>query len=424
MQPKVYFAKEHRIDLSLVDPDALYVLERLRQAGFTAYLVGGSVRDLLLKKIPKDFDISTSARPEQIKQLFQRQCILIGRRFRLAHIRFGHKILEVSTFRTGENDSDLIVHDNEWGSPEQDVLRRDFTINGLFYDASNNSIIDYVDGWEDIQKKMLRTIGDPEKRFKQDPVRLIRLLKFHARFGLEIDKATEQAIHTCIQEITKSSPARILEEMLRMLESGSSEQFFRLMTEYGLLSILFPALVQFIQTPQGKTVYHYLAAADQIYHHKGKNVLDRAVLTACLLYPIVEKELEKQFLSKKHVPHIGEITFVISSLIKDVLISSFSHFPRRITSTMASILITQFRLTPLTQRRHYRDKLFRHKEFELALTFLKIRALVSEQLVETYTSLRNQYRHTIRPDRKHHHPPPQPKSHPGAKERPHAPNAH
>ena len=177
MQPKIYFVKDHGIDSSLIDLDALYVLERLRQAGFTAYLVGGSVRDLLIRKIPKDFDISTSARPEQIKAIFQRQCILIGRRFRLAHIRFGHKIIEVATFRTGENDSDLIIHDNVWGTPEQDVLRRDFTINGLFYDSSNHSVIDFVGGWEDIRKHMLRIIGEPEIRFKQDPVRLLRLLK-------------------------------------------------------------------------------------------------------------------------------------------------------------------------------------------------------------------------------------------------------
>lgn len=407
MQPKVYFFKDHGIDINLIDRDALFVLERLRQAGFTAYLVGGSVRDLLIKRSPKDFDISTSARPEQIKQLFQRQCILIGRRFRLAHIRFGHKILEVSTFRTGENDSDLIVHDNEWGTPEEDVLRRDFTINGLFYDSSNHSIIDYVNGWEDIQHRVLRTIGDPEKRFKQDPVRLIRLLKFHARFGFQIDSTTEQAIHHCLQEIVKSSPARILEEILRMLESGSAERFFRLAMDYGLLAILFPNLQRFIRNPQGKTIYHYLAAVDQIHHHKGKNILDRSILTACLIYPVIEKEIEHHYLSKKHVPHIGEITLLISSLIKEIFTSAFSHFPRRISAVMSTLLVTQFRLTPLTHRRHHKEKLFRQKEFELALTFLKIRAMVNEKLVETYTTFRNQYRQTIRHDhRKHHHAPP------------------
>ncbi len=407
MQPKIYFAKEHGIDPSLIDLDALYVLERLRQAGFTAYLVGGSVRDLLIRKKPKDFDISTSARPEQIKTIFQRQCILIGRRFRLAHIRFGHKIIEVATFRTGENDSDLIVQDNEWGTPEQDVLRRDFTINGLFYDASNHSIIDFVGGWEDIQKHTLRIIGDPEIRFKQDPVRLLRLLKFQARYDFKIDPRTQASICTCREEIVKSSPARILEEILRMLESGSASPFFRLLAEHDFLAILFPRLMQAFRTPAGKKVFHYLACADQLYQHKGENVLDRAILTACLIFPLLEEELNTKFLSQNHIPHIGEITLATTSLIKELLIHAFSHFPRRITSTMVSILVAQYRITPLSGKRHYREKLFRHKDFDLALKFLKLRALVDVQYVEIYTSIRNQYRQMDRSgDRKQPHPPP------------------
>ncbi|MBA2369125.1 MAG: polynucleotide adenylyltransferase PcnB [Candidatus Protochlamydia sp.] len=396
MKPKIYFANEHGIDLALIDPDATIVLERLHKAGFTAYLVGGSVRDLLIKKIPKDFDISTSARPEQIKAIFQRQCILIGRRFRLAHIRFGHKIFEVSTFRTGENDSELIQQDNEWGTPEQDVLRRDFTINGLFYDSSNQSVIDYVGGWEDIQKHVIRSIGEAENRFKQDPVRILRFLKFHARFNFNMDPVTEKAIHLCRGEIVKSSPARILEEILRMLESGASAPFIRLLAEYGVFSLLFPSLEQFLRTSPGKIIFHYLACADQLYHHKGKNVLDRSVLTACLLFPVMEYELDRQYLRQNDIPHIGEITLVASTLIKELLTQSFSHFPRRITSTTLSILVAQYRLTPLSGKRHYREKLFRQKDFELALKFLKLRALVNEKYVEIYASIRDQYRQFIR----------------------------
>jgi poly(A) polymerase len=424
VQPKIYFAKEHGIDPSLIDLDALYVLKKLHQAGFTAYLVGGSVRDLLMRKNPKDFDISTSARPEQIKAIFQRQCILIGRRFRLAHIRFGHKIIEVATFRTGENDSGLIVQDNEWGSPEQDVMRRDFTINGLFYDSSNHSIIDYVEGWKDIQQHVLRTIGEPEIRFKQDPVRLLRLLKFQARYEFKIDPATEAAIQSCREEIVKSSSARILEEIFRMLESGAAAPFFRLLAEHHFLGILFPRLMQALRTPQGKIVFHYLACADRLHQHKGKNILDRAILTACLIYPLLEYELNRQYLNKNHIPHIGEITIVASSLIKEILIQAFAHFPRRITSTMVSILTTQYRMTPLSGKRHYREKLLRHKDFELALQFLKLRALVDAKYVDIYTSIRNQYRQLIsHGDRKSHHPPPRHGYHHAKKERPHAPSS-
>ena len=405
MRPKIYLAKEHDINQKLIDPDALFILEKLHEAGFEAYLVGGSVRDLSLKRIPKDFDISTSAKPEQIKSIFHRKCILIGRRFRLAHLRFGHKIFEVSTFRSGENASELIVQDNEWGSPEEDALRRDFTINGLFYDSKNQTIIDYVGGWEDIKKNILRVIGEPETRFKQDPVRIIRLLKFQARFGFIIDEKAEQAIHICRQEIIKSSPARILEEFLRMLESGHSANFIQLMAQYGFLSLLFPKLANFLRTPNGKTIYHYLASADHIHMHKGKNIFERAILTSSLLFPILEKEIEKQFLSKKLVPHIGEITLLASDVVKKVLVQSFSQFPRRITASMITLLVAQYRITPLSGKRHYRERMFRHKEFNLALSFLKLRALVKEELVETYTSIRNQYREFIHNDHKRHNPP-------------------
>lgn len=403
MQPKIYFNNEHGIDPSQIDLDALYVLERLREAGFIAYLVGGSVRDLLIKRKPKDFDISTSARPEQIKAVFQRRCILIGRRFRLAHIRFGHKIIEVATFRTGENDSDLIVQDNVWGTAVEDVLRRDFTINGLFYDSSNHSIIDYVGGWEDIQKHTLRIIGDPEIRFKQDPVRLLRLLKFRARYEFQVHPDTEAAVPLCRKEITKSSSARILEEMFRMLESGASAPFFHLLAEHNFLSILFPRLMEAMRTPQGKKIFHYLSCADRIHEHKGQNTLNRAVLACCLIFPIIENELIRLCAGKKKVPHIGDITLTTTTLVKEFFIDAFSHFPRRVSSMMISILVSQYRITPLSGKRHYKEKLVRHKDFSLALQFLKLRALVDQKYVEIYTSTRNQYRHTVSNGGEHKH---------------------
>lgn len=255
---------------------------------------------------------------------------------------------------------------------------------------------------------MLRTIGKPEVRFKQDPVRLIRLIKFQARYGFHVDPEAKEAFEVCRQEIVKSSPARILEEFLRMLESGAAASFFRLMAERDLLGILFPQLMQAMRTPQGKIIFHYLSCADKIYQHKGKNTLDRSVLTACLIYPLLEHELNEQYLKKKQTPHIGDITMVTSSLIKEILIQAFSHFPRRITATVISILVAQYRITPLSGKRHYREKLLRHKDFDLALRFLKLRALVDANLVDIYTSMRNQYRQIIHhSDRKHHHPPPQ-----------------
>ena len=163
---RVYQQSEHGLAKKNIDQEALHVVETLRRAGHAAYIVGGSVRDLLLGKTPKDFDISTSAKPEEIRPLFRR-CFLIGKRFRLAHVHMGEKVLEVATFRKGDNtDETLIVEDNEWGSEEEDVLRRDFTINGLLYDPHDETIIDYVDGYSDAKQSLLRSIGNPFIRFK------------------------------------------------------------------------------------------------------------------------------------------------------------------------------------------------------------------------------------------------------------------
>lgn len=405
VQPKTYHATDHDIDPALIDSDAIHVINKLKEAGFLAYLVGGSVRDLLVKKTPKDFDISTSALPEQIKQLFQRHCILIGRRFRLAHVRFGHKIIEVSTFRSGDNESDLIVQDNQWGTPEEDVLRRDFTINGLYYDPSNRTVIDYVGGWEDIHKRILRTIGDPKIRFRQDPVRMIRLLKFKARFGFEIHPSAQQTLLDCRNEIVKSSPARILEEILRMLESGASSSFFKLMSESGMLELLFPCLTHFLDGEYGNLVYTYLGAADNVNASNLRRPLDRAILTSCLLFPILDREIHMTYLQNGIVPHIGQIMMLTASLIKGVVTSSFSHFPRRLSTTMNFILATQYRLTPLSGKRHHRPKLMHNKEFELALKFLKLRALTDEKLMDAYGWWHHQYRLMERQgERRGHHP--------------------
>jgi poly(A) polymerase len=406
VQPKIYPVNEHEIDQNLIDPDALLIINKLRDAGHIAYLVGGGVRDLLLKRCPKDFDISTSAFPEQVKQVFHRNCILIGRRFRLAHVRFGHKVIEVSTFRSGENDSDLILHDNKWGSAQEDVLRRDFTINGLYYDPSSHTIIDYVGGWEDIKKQILRTIGNPTIRFKQDPVRMIRLLKFRARFNLEIDSESHKALINCREEITKSSPARVLEEIFRMLESGASAPFFLLMTEAGLLELLFPTLTHFLGGKYGNEVYRFLESADKINQVNLKNTLDRSILIACLLFPILENEIQMQYLAKDIMPHIGEVMELTSTLLKAFMTSSFSHFPRRISTTAGFILATQYRLTPLTGKRHIRPKLFRIKEFQFALKFLKLRAIVDEKHLESYSSWSNLYRNHEKHGERRHHPPP------------------
>lgn len=391
-KPAIYGPEKHQIDPKMIDADAIQVIERLHQAGFEAYLVGGGVRDLLLRRIPKDFDISTSAKPEEIKQIFQRQCLIIGRRFRLAHIRYGHKVLEVSTFRTGGlEEEDLITQDNEWGTPDQDVRRRDFTINGLFYDPKSCSVIDYVHGWEDLKKSILRTIGDPIIRFKQDPVRMLRLLKFRARFGFTIEEATRQALLQCQSEIHKSSPARVLEELFKMMESVAAAPFFHLLSESGLLNEMLPNLANFLQGPHGIETYKIMTSIDK-FHTVSKKPFDRGVLIAGLLYPILELEIEHQYTSQGLVPNIGDIMILSWEIIRAVLSSAFNHFPKRISSIAVFVLTTQYRMTPLSGRRHPKPKMMRNKEFEYAMHLLKIRADVNEKYVGDYIHWKNLYR--------------------------------
>jgi len=380
---KKYSFEEHGLSLQQIDLDALYVMEKLRAAGFVAYLVGGSVRDLLLNQKPKDFDISTSAQPEEVKKLF-RNCILIGRRFRLAHIRFGKKTLEVSTFRSGATESDeLILRDNVWGSPEEDATRRDFTINGLFYDAATQEIIDYVDGYDDLQKKMLRTIGQPHIRFRQDPVRMLRLLKFQARFGLDVDPSSQIALVECRKEIVKSAPARILEELLRMMESGAAENFFRLMTDHGVLHLMMPAFAAFMESPDGEEVFSYLKEIDTTFHEAHQCQLSRAVLLSCLVFPILEKRRRTRFTDREIYPHLGEIFTEVHDQISEIF-HPFLQLPRRLRGTMASILTSQYRLTPLDKRKKQRLRIPNDPDFASAVKFLEVRACLEPALKELW----------------------------------------
>jgi poly(A) polymerase len=369
---KTYSFEEHRLVINTVDPDALYVMEKLRANGYTAYLVGGSVRDLLLGTKPKDFDISTSAEPEQIKQLF-RNCILIGRRFRLAHIRFGRKVLEVSTFRSGDPDNDaLILRDNIWGTPEEDVLRRDFTINGLFYDPATQQVIDYVGGYPDLQKKVLRTIGQPFIRFRQDPVRMLRMIKFQARFGFDVDPSAHVALLECRQEIVKSSPARIQEELLRMLESGASEPFFRLLAEHGFMHLMMPAFGQFMESSECEEVFAYLKEIDTTFHDPSRPLLPRPVLLSCLVYPLMEKRIASRYVDREKMPHLGEISKEAHDQINEIFLPFF-HLSRRMKAGLISILTSQYRLTPLEKKKGRRVRIPNDPEFPDAIKFFEVR---------------------------------------------------
>lgn len=236
----------HDITPDRVDPDAAKVVRRISRKGFEAYLVGGCVRDLLLGREPKDFDLATSATPDELKRLFG-NCRIIGRRFRLAHIFFGPKIIETATFRrppeqTEDEENPLIWQDNEFGTAKQDALRRDFTINGLFYDLVKGEVIDNVGGLPDLRQGLIRTIGDPEVRLPEDPVRILRAVKFAARLDLSIEEQTYRAMIRHRGLIAHCSVARVLEEIYRLLRGGSAHAAFEQMHQLGILQVLFPEI--------------------------------------------------------------------------------------------------------------------------------------------------------------------------------------
>ena len=269
--PVVYKRPEHCISRKNIDPDALRVLYRLSTLGYTAYLVGGGVRDLLMGRRPKDFDVGTSAKPNEVKHAF-RNCFLIGRRFRLAHIRFGEKVIETATFRkNAQSVGEILEHaaegpleDNEFGTPETDAFRRDFTVNGLFYDIRDFSVIDWVGGMKDIENKIIRAIGDPDVRFVEDPVRMMRAVKFSSRLGFTIEKKTFAAMKKHHAAILTASVPRVCEEVFRLFPYGHSVEAFKLMYETGMLGDLAPGLNAFIVQDGGKrsSTFKYLKVLD------------------------------------------------------------------------------------------------------------------------------------------------------------------
>ncbi|HVZ87420.1 MAG TPA: polynucleotide adenylyltransferase PcnB [Polyangia bacterium] len=290
-----------------IDRDAANVVQRLRDYGHNAYLVGGCVRDLLLGRKPKDFDVVTSATPPEIKKHFK-NCRIIGRRFRLAHIFFGPKIIETSTFRanpreTEDDDGDgaeaesgdlLIRRDNVFGTPEQDARRRDFTINGLFYDTKTEQVIDHVNGMVDLEARVVRTIGDPDIRFREDPIRILRAVKFAARCDLTIEPETYRRMMEHRNEIAKCAQARVSEEFYRLLRGGAAKRSLELLVETDLLELLVPELARGLKgeaadaeaTLRRGRLWGYMAALDRSTAARPVAPSNALILAALLLPPL------------------------------------------------------------------------------------------------------------------------------------------
>ena len=367
-----------------LDPKAVTVVRRLREAGFESYLVGGCVRDLLLGHIPKDFDASTEARPRQIRRVF-RNCRIIGRRFKLAHVHFGEQIIEVATFRrnpsedeeaSGDKPDDeptesladdpidpdideaiddetasdpdpadsehlLITRDNVYGTAEEDAVRRDFTINALLYDVLSDEVIDYVGGVEDVEKRILRTIGDPLVRIAEDPVRMLRAIKFTARLGLTLEPGLESAMRSSAALIGRSSPPRVLEEIYKLLSCGAAGRALDLLVEFGLLAELLPEIST--DDPESRAALVRVGEAiDQV--DGSKRSLGNAFLLALLFHDTWRKALDD---NERADPLITARDLVAPAALR-------MNIPRRDVSTVAQLLLNQGRLERSRRGRRFR----------------------------------------------------------------------
>lgn len=292
-KPLIVERSEHALSRRDIDADALKVLYRLSTLNHAAYLVGGSVRDLLLGRQPKDFDVGTDARPNEIKRIF-RNCFLVGRRFRLAHIVFGKKVIETATFRKApdanavQDEHGLYQYeDNTFGTPEEDAQRRDFTVNGLFYDIRTFAIIDYVGGLKDLKNKVIRSIGDPAIRFREDPVRMMRAIRFAAKLDFTIAPSDWKAIKRYAHEISNASISRLCEEIMRLFVKGATSRSIHLAYDSGLLHALLPDLSNWMQASKANAaaVWEALDALDQFAQ---THDVSTAISFATLYWPMIK----------------------------------------------------------------------------------------------------------------------------------------
>ncbi len=352
------------------------MLYRLKKSGYEAYLVGGCVRDLLLGREPKDFDVVTNASPEEVKKVF-RNCRLIGRRFRLAHVFFGREIIEVATFRGTDDFANERVHedgrllrDNVFGSIEEDVWRRDFTVNALYYNIRDFSVVDYVGGMEDHKQGILKLIGDPTTRYREDPVRMLRAIRFAVKLGFKIHPESERVIPGMATLLANIPPARLYDEVLKLFISGYAVQTFEMLRHYDLFTVLFPATDMSLQSETDGFPRLFLAKAlenTDLRINEDKSVTPYFLMAAFLWEPVQSMAKEK-IQQGKH----GAIAY--QEAAREAIRSQLKHtsFPKRVGLAMTEVWTLQGRFSHRSGVRAY--KLLGHPRFRAAYDFLLLRA--------------------------------------------------
>ncbi len=372
---------QHSISRKEISPNALRVLYRLREGGHEGYLVGGAVRDLLVGGHPKDFDVATSATPEEVKHLF-RNCRLIGRRFRLAHVVFGREIIEVATFRANVDDGSgdretheggRLLRDNVYGTIEDDAVRRDFTANALYYTVEDFSVRDYVGGFEDVANRLLRLIGDPETRYREDPVRMLRAVRLAAKLGFSIEPATATPIPQLASLLREAAPARLFEECMKLFLSGHAVASFEGLERHGLLAVLFPETAKALAGNSSGALRRMLVEGLRSTDARvaADEPVSPAFLFAVLLWPAYCRELmvlQAQGVSAVEAQRRAADRVTVHQLSSIAL-------PRRFSLPMQEIWLMQSRFS-LRQRKRVMRTLA-HPRFRAAWDFLLLRKTAS-----------------------------------------------
>lgn len=394
-EPRIIPRPDHNVTRGEFSDSALKVLYRLHKAGYQSFLVGGCVRDAILELHPKDFDVATNATPDEVKALFG-NCRLIGRRFRLAHVRFGREIIEVATFRAAADDADAdhhsdeegrILRDNVYGTIDEDVWRRDFTCNALYYNIADFSIWDYTGGFEDIRDRRIVLIGDPDVRMREDPVRMLRAIRFAAKLDFEIDDAVVAAIDRHAHLLTNVPAARLFDEFLKLFQAGNAERTFDLLYDHGLFQEMFPATAEELVDDDFRRFTRAALQNTDRRVREGKSVTPMFLLGVFLWWPIrkiaalrraEEKMSESQSLSVAAYEIAGQQQRRIS-------------LPKRFTIPMREMLSLQPRFEFRRGKRAM--KLLEHRRFRAAYDFMMLLAdvgLVSRDIADFWTSVQSQ----------------------------------
>jgi poly(A) polymerase len=384
---------DHNISRGNISPNALKVLYRLRSAGFEAFLVGGGVRDLLLERHPKDFDVVTNADPDQIQELF-RNCRLIARLFLLAHVRFGRDVIEVATFRAAgaeakdddraHSDSGRILRDNVYGTIDEDVWRRDFTVNALYYNIADFSLWDYVGGLADVRSRTLRLIGDPETRYREDPVRMLRAIRFAAKLDFQLSPEAAAPIASLGRLLRDVPPARLFDELLKLFHAGHAVRSFELLLRYDLLRYLFEDTSALLETEERAKLIEFIRtglAATDARIRADKPVTPMFLYAVFLWFPIraLAARLQQEGWNEPHA---------VVEASNRIVAGQQTSFPRRFSSPMKELLGMQWRFD---QRQGVRAaRLLQHKRFRAAYDFLLLRARCGEvppEMVDWWTEI-------------------------------------